>query len=100
MKIIDVKYDPTKVPSISSFHLVRYLPLILNIIYLLFQNLVVRSAMKKLLQMEIFLVRYDTKHDKVFFGGGNKPSLIWRQSYFSETSLCLRHLNYISPNAQ
>ena len=43
---IDVKYDPAKVPSVPSFHVVRYLPVILNIIYLLFANFVVRSTKK------------------------------------------------------
>ena len=100
MKIIDVKYDPAKVPSISYFHVVRYLPVTLNIIYLLFENLVVRSAMKKLLQMRTFLVRYDIKRYTRLFWGCGKPALIWRQSYFWQTSLCLRNPKYISPNAQ
>ena len=65
----DVKYDPVKVPSLSSFHVVRYLSVILNIIYLFFANFVVRSAMKKLLQMKFFLLRYDQKRDTGFFGG-------------------------------
>ena len=72
----DVKYDPVKVPSLSSFHVVRYLPVILNIIYLLFDNLVVRSAMKKLLQMRTFLVRYDIKRYTRLFWGCEKPALI------------------------
>ena len=75
MKKNDVKYDPVKVPSLSSFHVVRYLPVILNI-YLLFDNLVVRSAMKKLLQMKIFLVGYDIKRDAGFFWVCGKPALI------------------------
>ena len=74
---IDIKYDLEKVPPVSSFHAIHYLPVILNIIiYLLFENLVVRSDVKKLFQMEIFLVRYDQKRDTGLFFFCNKPALI------------------------